>query len=116
MKHWKPIFIDNSKIPVYLSYLAPINITAITLFFIVIADHEMSEETKRHETIHFQQYLETGVIGFLLLYVVFWLWNSITMCGEEAYYNIPFEKEAYAHQEEESYLESRKRYSWLWTK
>ena len=28
MKNWKPFFIENSKIPVWLSYLAPINIGA----------------------------------------------------------------------------------------
>ena len=31
MKHWKPLFIENSKIPVWLSYIAPIDIGAITL-------------------------------------------------------------------------------------
>ena len=68
MKNWKPIFIENSKIPVWLSYLAPINIGAITLFFLVFSRGEISEETKRHETIHFQQMLETFLIGFIILY------------------------------------------------
>ena len=58
MKHWKPLFIENSKIPVWLSYIAPIDISAITLGPIVISRDEMSEITKRHETIHYQQYLE----------------------------------------------------------
>ena len=30
MKNWKPIFIENSKIPVLLSYIAPITIYAIS--------------------------------------------------------------------------------------
>ena len=74
MKNWKPIFVENSRIPVWLSYLAPINIAAITLFFLVFSREKMSEVVKRHETIHFQQMLETGVVGFLVLY----LWTTST--------------------------------------
>ena len=66
MKNWKPIFIENSRVPVWLSYLAPINIAAITLFFLVFSREKMSEVIKRHETIHFQQMLETGVVGFVV--------------------------------------------------
>ena len=77
MKHWKPWFIENSKIPVWLSYVAPIDINAITLGPVVISRDEMSEQTKRHETIHFQQYLELLFVGFVVLYVGFWLWNII---------------------------------------
>ena len=50
MKLWKPLFIENSKIPVWLSYIAPIDIGAITLGPIVISRDEMSKATKRHET------------------------------------------------------------------
>ena len=71
MKNWKPLFIENSKIPVWLSYLAPIDIGAITLGPVVISRGEMSEQTKRHETIHFQQYLELAFVGFLVMYVGF---------------------------------------------
>ena len=95
MKQWKPLFIENSKIPVWLSYLAPIDIGAITLGPIVISRGEMSEDTRRHETIHFQQFLELAFVGFVILYYGFWLWNLIRGGdGESAYYNIPFEKEA----------------------
>ena len=67
-KTLKPIFVERSLIPRLLSFIAPINIGAITLGFIVFARNEMSETTRRHETIHFQQYLETLFIGFLVLY------------------------------------------------
>lgn len=114
MKHWKPLFIENSKIPVWLSYLAPIDIGAITLGPIVISRGEMSEVTRRHETIHFQQFLELAFVGFVILYYGFWLWNLIRGDdGESAYYNIPFEKEAYDNHENEIYLQNRKRYCWL---
>ena len=113
MKNWKPIFVENSRIPVWLSYLAPINIAAITLFFLVFSREKMSEVVKRHETIHFQQMLETGVVGFLVLYLWDYLHGYIKYRdGAMAYRMIRAEQEAYACQEFENYLDSRKRYQW----
>ncbi len=115
MKHWKPWFIENSKIPVWLSYVAPIDINAITLGPVVISRDEMSEQTKRHETIHFQQYLELLFVGFVVLYVGFWLWNIIGGAKpRDAYYKIPLELEAYGNDKDENYLEKRKRYAWTY--
>ena len=116
MKNWKPLFIENSKIPVWLSYVAPIDIGAIALGPIVISRDEMSESTKRHETIHFQQYLELAFVGFIAIYFGWWAWNLLVK-GQDAtaaYYNIPFEAEAYANHHDEGYLENRKRYSWIY--
>ena len=59
LKNLKPIFIENSKLPAILSYLAPITIGAITLFPFVFARGEISKTTRTHETIHFQQQIET---------------------------------------------------------
>jgi len=114
MKNWRPLFIENSKIPVILSRFAPININAITLGPVVISRGTMSEVTRRHETIHFQQYLETGFVGFLVLY----LWYFLNACytygySKKAYKRIKFEQEAYEHQRNPSYLKNRKRFSWL---
>ena len=72
MRNSKPIYIENSRILVWLGYLVPIKIQAIALGVIVISKDEVSEVTKNHETIHFQQYLETLFLGFLILY--FWDW------------------------------------------
>ena len=72
MRNWKPIYIENSRILVWLGYLVPIKIQAIALGVIVISKDEMSEVTKNHETIYFQQYLETLFLGFFILY--FWDW------------------------------------------
>jgi len=113
MKLCKPLFIESSKIPVWLSYVAPIDVNAITLGPIVISRDEMSEATKRHETIHFQQYLELAFVGFIILYFGWWVWNLLKgQDGNAAYYNIPFEAEAYANHHDENYLKNRKRYSW----
>ena len=113
MKLWKPWFFENSKIPVWLSYVSPINISAITLGPIVISKGEMSEKTKRHETIHYQQYIDVLFVGFWPLYLFYWGLNLLSgMSGSEAYRNIPFEIEAYGNDHNESYLQNRKRYAW----
>ena len=115
MKNWKPLFFENSKIPVWLSYLAPINIGAITLFFLVFSRGEMNEETKRHETIHFQQMLETLVLPFLILYGWDYVRGYFKYCrdGRAAYFSIRAEQEAYANDHDEDYLRNRPRFSWI---
>ena len=73
MRHWKPLFFENSKLPVWLSKLAPIEIGALSFAFFVWGRKELSERTKRHETIHYQQQLELLFVGQWLLYGIFWL-------------------------------------------
>ena len=114
MKSWKPIFVENSRIPAILTYIAPITINAIALFPFVFARSKMFESTKRHETIHFQQQLETGVLGFYLVYIWDYIRNRIKgFSGKEAYLNTRAEKEAHAKQSDVDYLVKRKRWRWL---
>jgi len=115
MRYWKPIFIENSKVPVVLSHIAPIEIGAITLGFIVFSRDSMDDRLRRHETIHFQQFLETLFVGFVIIYLwdYFVNWTS-GMDKKDAYYNLRAEKEAYANDTDETYLANRKRYAWLW--
>jgi len=115
MRNWKPIYIENSRILVWLIYLAPIKIQAITLGVIVISRDEMSEVTKNHETIHFQQYLETLFLGFLILYFWDWFIGLVKYRdGQKAYLSIRAEQEAYKNQENLEYLPTdRKRWRWL---
>ena len=109
----KPLFVENSKIPVWLSYLSPIEIGAITLGPVVISRGTMSDTTKNHETIHWQQYIELAIIGFLLMYLIYWLIGLIKYRdGSKAYYQIPFEQEAYQNHDNPYYLITRKRYCW----
>ena len=74
----------------------------------------MDERVKRHETIHFQQFLETLFIGFLWLY----LWDYI-FCwlryadGKKAYMMIRAEQEAYENENDPDYLKNRKRWAWM---
>ena len=114
MKNWKPIFIENSKVPGWLSHIAPINIWAINLGPFVWCKGTLSERDKRHETIHYQQQLELLFVGQWLLYFLFWLWNmAVYRNGAVAYMNNPFELEAYANDNKDGYLLTRKRYSWV---
>lgn len=107
----KPIIIQNSKIPKYLSLF--INISAITLFPFIISRDEMSDVTIRHEMIHIEQQKELLVIFFYILYVWYWLKGKVKgMSNDDAYMNIPFEQEAYRKMYEEDYLDKRKRHSW----
>jgi len=114
LKKLKPIFIENSKIPVWLSKISPISIGAISFFIFVFSRGEMSKKTKRHETIHFQQQIELLFIFQWLLYGIFWLIGLIkSRSGAQAYFSNPFELEAYANEFKENYLINRRRYSWI---
>ena len=110
-----PIFIENSKIPVWLSKIAPINISAITLGPIVLSRGTLSERVKRHETIHFMQYKELFFIGFLLVYLYDYLYAAVVKkkgFSREAYLAIRFEQEAYDNDHDVDYLERRKKFRW----
>ena len=108
-----PLFFENSAIPVILSRVAPIEIYAISIGLAVFSRGKMGTATRIHETIHYRQWLELGFIGFLLLYPSFWLWNLMRgMDGRKAYIEIPFEKEAYANQNDLGYLFRRRLYAW----
>ena len=110
----KPWFFENSKVPVVLSYFTPITIGAITIGPFVFSRGEMSDITKNHETIHWQQYIECGIVGFIILYYLFYAINLLRYRdGQMAYHMIPFEKEAYDNDNNLDYLDSRKRFAWV---
>ena len=114
MKNWKPIFVENSIVPRILSIVSPISIGAITLGFIVFGRRKINEKTRRHETIHFQQFLETLFIGFLILYFYDWIKGCITYRNAQtAYFMIRAEQEAFNNENDASYLERRKRWKWI---
>ncbi len=109
-----PVFFENSKVPAYLSYLSPITINAITLGPLVFSAGEIEPVTRNHETIHWKQYKETLILGFLLLYAVFYVVGLIKYrSGKLAYYNIPFEREAYQNDEDFGYIFRRPCWAWV---
>ena len=114
MKNWKPIFIENSKVPVWLSKVAPIEIYAISLGWFVWCRGVMSPVTKRHESIHFQQQLELMFLPFLLLYTLSWLHGLWKYKNPSiAYRENVFERESFSCDVIEGYLSNRKRYAWI---
>ena len=104
--------IENSKIPKYLSWF--IDIWAITLYPFVICKGKLDQQTKTHEIIHLHQQRELWLIGFYVLYVLYWaigVWKLKSFHG--AYMFIPFEKEAYMHDNDPTYPVRRKSFSWM---
>jgi hypothetical protein len=114
VKNWKPFFIENSRVPVILSKIAPINIWAISFGIWVWCRGELSEQTKRHEIIHFQQQLELGFALQWAIYAFSYLYHLVKIRdSREAYYDVSFEREAYGNEADKNYLENRKRYAWV---
>ena len=109
-----PLFFENSKVPVILSKVSPIEIGAITLGPFIFSRGEMSDRTKNHECIHWEQYKECLVIGFLVLYGLSYVINFCKgMKGPDAYRSIWFEKEAYDNDHDFEYIKKRKLFGWV---
>ena len=90
-----------------------IDVYAITLYPFIIAKEPLPVTTYNHEKIHLVQQRELWLVGFYLLYVWYWLKaRAKGLNGADAYYAIPFEKEAYTHQNNLKYLKSRKSHAW----
>lgn len=66
-----------------------------------------------HERIHTAQQRELLFIPFYILYLIEWSVRFLQFRNwKKAYYNISFEREAYRHGNDLSYLKNRKLYSW----
>ena len=114
MKNLKPIFIENSKLPYWLSKIAPIDVWAFSAGPFVVCRGKLSEKTITHETIHFLQQLEMLFVLQWILYGLFYVIGRFTKGSwKAAYYGNPFEVEAYANDLDPDYLEERK--FWAWT-
>lgn len=87
---------------------------AINLFGIVFIRKEcrMTGTDLNHEAIHTAQMRELLYVPFYVLYVLEWLWLLPRYPKRnEAYRNISFEREAYAHQAEPDYLKTRPKFN-----
>jgi len=125
----KPIIINNSWIPVFLSKLSPLDVWAVTIWPFIFCKGEISKCTENHESIHIEQYNDLFVIGFLLIYYWDYMHGYIkyrndisginpsgkaySSSGNKAYYRIRAEQEAYENENDRKYLSARKRYEWL---
>ena len=86
--------------------------SAINLLGVLFVHHGvyLSNELINHERIHTAQQREMLFVFFYIAYLIEWL-TRLPMRGN-AYRNISFEREAYAHQRDLHYLESRRPYAW----
>ncbi len=116
------MIIRNSSIPSYFS-CKDTDMYAVTIFpFIFLSDLSKCEsdpiytedEIINHEKIHLQQILETGILGFYLIYLFEFMIKSISFKNiRVGYLSVGFEMEAYNHMKDLNYLNKRRRYSWL---
>lgn len=102
---------------VYNRYIPFKGFAAINLFGTTFAREEsrpLSDRTICHESIHTKQMKETGWVGFYVIYLIeFLIRLAKTRNALRAYYDVYFEREAYAHQSEENYLLERPAYAWI---
>lgn len=120
LKKLRPFVIYSDNFLNAMSILMPIG--GMSLFPVVIlrekynSDDEFwnlrGQKTINHESIHFQQQLELGVLPFYFIYVLEYL-LKLPFYGSKAYENISFEREAYENDEDLEYLDNRTRYCWL---
>ena len=116
MKNWKPIFIENSKIHCVVILLGSDQHRCDHSILSRLQSWRNQRRNKtRHETIHFQQMLETFLIGFIILYCWDYLKGYIKYKnGRVAYFSIRAEQEAYHKASLKFYTEERKRWRWIW--
>ena len=88
--------------------------TAINLFGLIFTVIPLTPRMLRHELIHSRQQREMLYLPFFLWYVVEWLVLWLRYGDRmKAYRNIRFEREAYSHEADETYLNRRRPYEWL---
>lgn len=107
--------------------LPPAGYKAITIgpYIFVRKGTVLSGQDVNHESIHWEQYKETLIIGFFLIYVIEFILKfispSLTVCEKRkgrsywnrVYRSLSMEREAYAHQDEPKYMALRKPFAWL---
>ncbi len=94
-----------------------LRVAAMAIYpFILIQKASYKNETVlvNHEKIHHRQQLELLIVPFYLFYSLQYLYNLLKYRNhQEAYLNISFEKEAYLHEQNLSYLSTRKWFAWI---
>ena len=92
-------------------YLIPKGFRGLTLFPFVIIRNFADKDNKvliHHEKIHIRQQMELLILPFFLLYFLEYLWRLVQFKDRnKAYRNISFEREAYANENDFSYLQNR---------
>ena len=102
---------------VYSKHFPPKDFGAINLLGLIIVRKDygqLNEAEKNHEQIHTRQMLEMLIVVFYLLYILEWLVRLMQYRNRlKAYENISFEREAYSHMYDLTYLKKRKLFASL---
>jgi hypothetical protein len=87
---------------------------AMALWPFVFTKGSATERTVRHERIHGEQQKELLLVGFYVLYSLFFLFLLVKHWNwDKAYRANPFEREAYFYGGDEGYLDRRHHFSWI---
>ncbi len=98
-------------------YLTPRGFRGLTFFpFVFLADKndKLNKVFINHEKIHIRQQLELLIIPFYILYFLEYLFRLIQYKDRsQAYFNISFEREAYANENDLNYMKERSFWSFI---
>ena len=97
---------------------------AIAIWPRIFVKGDYQEHVVRHEEIHIKQQKELLLVGFFLLYAVFYAalfvyitfsdWGlTFSQVCDKAYRGNPLEREAYDHQGDPDYLDNRRHFAWI---
>jgi len=81
--------------------------------FGIYVEHQANPSTINHEKIHWYQQVEMLIVPFYIWYLVEFLIRRVSHKKNDAYLGILFEREAFANQDNLTYLQTRKPYAWL---
>lgn len=97
-------------------YAPFLRVNGMALFPFILVRHKHLKQDSiliNHEKIHLRQQVELLVIPFYLLYLLNYLFSLAKYKNHhQAYFNIVFEKEAYAMETDRTYLNRRKLFAW----
>lgn len=89
----------------------------MALYPFILIKHKHQKQDRiliNHEKIHLRQQIELLIIPFYVIYLLNYLINLVRYRNHHrAYFNIAFEKEAYACDQHLNYLKNRKFFAWI---
>lgn len=117
-------FCIRNKTPVIVSYsicsffkrIFGFNVGGVALFpFIIVRDIKVlnTQDYITHESIHIRQYIETGIVGLLIIGWIQYVYALVILkkTRMQAYYFMSHEQEAHQNDTNPDYLKTRKWFS-----
>lgn len=102
---------------IVFKYLTPRGFRGLTFFpfvFLTDKDDKLNTVFINHEKIHIRQQLELLILPFYIWYLTEYLFRLIQYKDrKKAYFNISFEREAYANEKDFTYTKNREFWRFL---